>query len=141
MGHFHKFWKFYTRHSFFNELFIKKNLSYMAPKSEFTFALPFLGKLSFDLRTRLRRAIERDFPYCKLNVIERNTLFRFKDSLEEKNRFGIIYRYAYSNYKVTYYRKTFLPFYTRAAENTEISNLTGKSLRIVKQSTISDHLL
>ena len=71
----------------------------MVPKRELTFVLPYLGKLSFDLRTRLRRTIERDLPYCKLKIIFRskcrlNTLFRFKDPLEKKIHFGIIYRYT-----------------------------------------------
>ena len=67
----------------------------MVPKRELTFVLPYLGKLSFDLRTRLRRTIERDLPHCKLKIIFRskcrlNTLFRFKDPLEKKIRSGII---------------------------------------------------
>ena len=114
-----------------------------------TRGLPFFsifGKLSLDLRTKLRRNIERDLPYCKLEVIFRfkcrlNTLFQFEDSLERKIRSGLIYRYTCSNCKVTYYGKTFRHFYTRAAEHMGISNLTGKRLKNVKQSAISDHLL
>ena len=101
---------------------IKKFLSKLFIKRELTFVLPYLGKLSFDLRTRLRRTIERDLPYCKLKIIFRskfrlNTLFRFKDPLEKENRSGIIYRYTCSNCKVAYYWKTFRHFYTRAAEH------------------------
>ena len=102
-----------------------------------TRGLPFFsifGKLSLDLRTKLRRNIERDLPYCKLEVIFRfkcrlNTLFQFEDSLEKKIRSGLIYRYTCSNCKVTYYGKTFRHFYTRAAEHMGISNLTGKLLQ------------
>ena len=131
---------------FLNKLFIKKDLNFMVPKRELTFVLPYLGKLSFDLRARLRRTIERDSPYCKLKITFRskcrlNTLFQFKDPLEKKIRSGIIYRYTCSNCKVTYYGKTFRHFYTRAAEHMGISNLTGKRLKNVKQSAISDHLL
>ena len=46
-----------------------------------------------------------------------------------------------SNCNVTYYGKTFRHFYTRAAEHMGISNLTGKRLKNVKHSAISDHLL
>ena len=45
---------------FLNKLFIKKDLNFMVPKRELTFVLPYLGKLSFDLRTRPRRTMERD---------------------------------------------------------------------------------
>ena len=118
----------------------------MVPKRELTFVLLYLGKRLFDLRTSLRRTIEKDLPYCKLKIIFRskcrlNTLFRFKDPLEKKIRSGIIYRQTRSNYKVTYYGKTLRHFYARVAEHMGISNLTGKCLKNVKQSAISDHLL
>ena len=84
-----------------NKLFIKKYLNFMAPK-RINFRLPYLGKSPFDLRTRLRRTIERGLPYCKLEIIFRskcrlNTLFRFKDPLEKKIPSGIIYCYTCSN--------------------------------------------
>ena len=118
----------------------------MFPKGEVTFVLPYLGKLSLDLRTRLRRTLERDLPYCKLKIIfesksRLNTLCRFKDPLEKKIRSGIIYCYTCSKCKVTYYGKTFRHFYTRVAKHMVISNVTGKRLKNVKQSAISDHLL
>ena len=114
----------------------------MVPKRELIFVLPYLGKLSFDLRTRCRRTIERDLLYCKLKMIFRklNTLFQLKGPLEKEIRSGI-YRYTCSNSKVTYYGKTFRHFYTRAAEHVWISNLTGKRLKNVKRSAVSDHLL
>ena len=62
-------------------------------------------------------------------------------SLEKKIHSGIIYRYTYSNCKVTYYGKTFRHFFTRATEHMGISNLRGKHLKNVMQSSISDHLL
>ena len=72
-----------------NKLFIKKDLNFVVPKRELTIVLPYLGKLSFDLRTRLRQIIERDLTYCKLEIIFRskcrlNALFQFIDPLEKK---------------------------------------------------------
>ena len=69
-----------------------------------------------------------------------NSLFRYKDSLKKKIRYDIVYRYTCSNCKVTYYGKTYHHFFTKAAEHMGISNLTGKHLKSVKQSTVSDHL-
>ena len=40
-----------------------------------------------------------------------------------------------------FYGKTYRHFFTRAAEHMGISNLTGKRLKCVKQSAVSDHLL
>ena len=131
---------------FLNKLFIKKYLNFMVLKRELTFVLPYLGKLSFDLRTSFRRTIEIDLPYCKLKIIFRskrrlNTQFQFKDPLEKKIRYGIIYRHTCSNWKVTCYGKAFHHFCTRLAEHMGISSLTGKHLKNVKSSAIYDHLL
>ena len=70
-----------------------------------------------------------------------DSLFRYKDSLQKKIRSDIVYRYMCSNCKVTYYGKTYRHFFTRAVEHMGISNLTGKRLKCVKQSAVSDHLL
>ena len=120
---------------------MKKDLNLMVTKRELTFILPYLGKPSPDLITRLRRTIERDLLYCKLKVIFRskcrlNTLFQFKDPFEKKIHSGRIYYYTCSNCKVTYYGKTLHQFHTRGAEHMGISNLKGKH-----QSAIPDHLL
>ena len=99
---------------FLNKLFIQGGLNFMVPKRELICVLPYLGKASLDLRTKLTRTIERNLPFLKLKIIFRskcrlNTLFHFKDSLEKKIRSGIIYRYTCSNCKVTYYYVTFIP--------------------------------
>ena len=75
---------------FLNKLFVQRDLNFTVPKRELICVLPYLGKASLDLRTKLRRTIERNLPFCKLKIIFRskcrlNTLFHFKDSLEKKN--------------------------------------------------------
>ena len=47
----------------------------------------------------------------------------------------------HSNCKVTYYRKMFQQFFTRASKHMGTSNLTGKCFKNAKESAISDHLL
>ena len=74
---------------FLNKLFVQRDLNLMVPQRELVCVLPYLGKASLDLRTRLRQTIERNLPFCKLKIIFRskcrlNTLFRFKDSLQKK---------------------------------------------------------
>ena len=69
----------------------------MLPKRKLTFVLPYLSKISLNLRTRLRRTIESILPYCKLKVIFRsnsilNTCFDL-NSLEKKIHYGKIYQY------------------------------------------------
>ena len=40
-----------------------------AEKKDLVIVLPFLGKLSLDLRTRLRNSISKNLPFCKIRVI------------------------------------------------------------------------
>ena len=67
----------------------------MVPKGELTFVLPSLSKLSLDLRTRLRRTVERDLPYCTLKLIFRtkcrlNTLkTHFDLKIQLRKRFAL----------------------------------------------------
>ena len=131
---------------YIDKVFIKKEVVLKASKKELICVLPFLGKRSMQLRTHLVNSIESNLKFCKLKVIfqspcKLNSLFRYKDSLQKKSRSEIVYRYMCSNYKVTYYGKTYRHFFTGAAEHIGISNLTGKRLKCVKQSTVSDHLL
>ena len=131
---------------YLDKVFIKKEVVLKASKKELICVLPFLGKRSMQLRTRLANSIESNLKFCKLKVIfqspcKLNSLFHYKDSLQKKIRSDIVYRYMCSNCKVTYYGKTYRHFFTRAAEHMCISNLTGKRLKCVKQSAVSDHLL
>ena len=75
---------------FLNKLFVQRDLNFTVPKRELICVLPYLGKASLDLKTKLRRTIERNLPFCKLNIIFRskcrlNTLFHFKDSFEKNS--------------------------------------------------------
>ena len=46
---------------FLKKNFVKRDLNFMTPKWELTFALPHLGKISIDLRTKLRQTIRKKF--------------------------------------------------------------------------------
>ena len=131
---------------YLDNVFIKKKVLLKASKKELICVLPFLGKKSMQLRTCLVNSIESNLKFCKLKSIfqspcKLNSLLRYKDFLQKKICSDIVYRYMCSNCKVTYYGKTYRHFFTRAAEHMGISNLTGKRLKCVKQSAVSDHLL
>ena len=88
----------------------------------------------------------KPYDFCNLKVVFRsqrklNNLLRFKDSLNKKIRSFLVYRYTCNNCNVTHYGKTYRHFFTRAAEHMGISNLTGKRLKNIKDSAVSDHLL
>ena len=131
---------------FLNKLFVKHKVSLTVSKLQLVCMLPDTGKSTLDLRTHLRCMIEKNIPFCKLNVVFRpscrlGNLFRFKDSLEKKILSRIAYRYTCSNCKVTYYRKTFQHFFTRASKYMGTLNLMGKRIKKSKESAISDQFL
>ena len=66
---------------FLNKLFVQRDLNFTVPKREFICVLPYLGKASLDLRTKLRRTIERNLLFCKLKIIFRSK-FRLKNKLK-----------------------------------------------------------
>ena len=82
-------------------------MSLTVPKLQLVCVLPYIGKSSVNWRTRLRRAIEKNIPFCKLNVVldplaDLVTCLDSKIPLEK-----IVFRYTCSNCKVTNYEKTF----------------------------------
>ena len=100
---------------YLDKVFIKNEVLLKASKKELICVLPFLGKRSMQLRTRLVNSIESNLKFCKLKVFfqspsKLNLLFRYKDSLQKKIRSDIIYRYMCSNCKVTYYGKSYRHF-------------------------------
>ena len=129
-----------------DKVFIKKEVVLKASKKKLTCILPFIGNKSRQLRTRLGNSIENKLKFCKLKIISQlpcklGWLLRYKDSLKKEIRSDIVYRYTFSNCKVIYYGRTYYHFFIRAAEHMRISNLTGKCLKSVKQSAVSDHLI
>ena len=75
----------------FTEFCIKKYLEVflLVPKKQFTYVLPFVDKKSLRLRPCLVNSVNKTIRFCNLKVAFRsqcklNTLFRFKDTLNEK---------------------------------------------------------
>ena len=58
---------------FLDKFFVKNEVSLTVPKLQLVCVLPYTGKSSLDLRARLRRTIEKNIPFCKLNVVFRST--------------------------------------------------------------------
>ena len=102
--------------------------------------------MSLQLRTRLVNSIENKLKFCKLKVIfqspcKPNSLSCCKDSLTKKLRSDIVYRYSVVTARLLIMVIHTTSSFTSSAEHMGISNLTGKRLKHVKQSAVSDHLL
>ena len=108
--------------------------------------LPFIGKNSLHLRSKLVKSVQNNFSFYHRKVVfqspyKLHAFFRFKDTLDKKIRSHLVSRYLCSNCNATYYGKTYRQFFTKVAEHMGISNLAVKCVKNVKESAVSDHLL
>ena len=99
--------------TFLDTVFIKKKTFLTASKKQLVCVLPFIGKKSLQLRSRLVKSIQGNLQFCSLKVVFqspcklRSLLFHFKDTLDKKIRSDLVYRYMCSNCNITYYGKTY----------------------------------
>ena len=84
---------------YLNQVFIDKKIYALAPKKELVCVLPFIGKKSLQLRSKLVKSVQNNLSFCHLEVVFQSpyklyTLFRFKDTLNKKIRSHLVYRYS-----------------------------------------------
>ena len=116
--------------SFLDKIFILKDVVTTVPKKELRICLPFLGKQSLELRTKLCKFVSTHYPQCKLQVIfnSNNRLrnfFNFKDKIPYSVRSHILYRYTCDCCKAIYIGKSRRHYGVRVFEHLGISLATG----------------
>ena len=88
------------------------------PLKELRITLPYLGKMSQIVKTRLTKTRKKYMKFCKLRVIfqTNNRLrnyFRFKDSVHETLRSNLIYKFSCGSCIASYIGKTYRHFKLR----------------------------
>ena len=53
-----------------DKLFVKNKVILTVPKLQLVCLLPYTGKSSFDSKARLRCTIEKNLPFCKINIFQ-----------------------------------------------------------------------
>ena len=127
-------------------MFVPKRIIHTVDKKQVLLVLPFLGALSFVIRSRLQKYLKNYIPYCSLKVVYQSksrisNLFHFKDVVNTKLSSHIIYKFMCSCCNATYYGKTQRHFFVRASEHLDITPLTGKFVKTPKKSAIFYHML
>ena len=79
-------------------MFIPRPQVSNVPKKELVIILPYLGKMSQIVKTRLTKTINKDMKFCTLRVIIQvnnrlRNYFRFKDFVPEILRSSLIYQF------------------------------------------------
>ena len=85
--------------SFLNKRLTEKPVTLTAEKKDLVIVLPFLGKLSLDLRARVKSSISENLPFCKIRVIFKSSthicnFFQFKDKMPYCLRSNVVYKFS-----------------------------------------------
>ena len=115
------------------------------PKKTLFLVLPYLGPLSLQTRTKLRKSLKGILNCCKLEILfkSQNKLakaFRFKDHIPNELASGVVYKFQCGLCNESYYGECVRHLNVRIREHIGISPLTRKKVK-PKGSALSDHLL
>ena len=111
---------------FLDRILTPKPVVSTVPKKELIITLPYLGKLSLQICTRINRIMKNKLPYCNVQFVFQtkckiSNFFTFKDKIPLVLRSGIVYKFHYD--------KTKRHFKVRMCEHLGISALTGKRVK------------
>ena len=109
-------------------------------------ALPYLGKLSLQICTKMNRIMKNRLPYCNIRFVfhtkcKISTFFKFKDRIPSFLNFGIACKFQCCGCNATYYGKNRRLFNNRMCELLGISTLTRKRVKGNDDSAIKEHIL
>ena len=131
---------------FLQNLYVPKKGEHTVPKKELFIVLPFLGSLSFQVRSHLESCIKSNLPFCKLKIIFQSktrlsNMFHFKDVIPKDLCRNLVYKFSCSSCNATYYGKTQRHLNIRASEHLGLTPLTGKRVKNPKEPAIIDDIL
>ena len=129
-----------------DKLFIKRPQFLTVEKKNLFFSLPYLGEISLQTRTKLRKSLRGLLNSCKPQIVFKSqrklsNVFRFKDRLPSDLMSGVVYKYTCDRCNSTYYGETDRHLKVRMGEDIGISLLTFKKTKPSKENAIRDHLL
>ena len=111
---------------FLDKIFVTKKVFLTVPQKELKICLPYLGKQSLELKSRVQKFVSKYFPQCKIQVIFKcNNRFQsflgFKDKIPINLRSLLLYKYTCNSCKAIYIGKTRRHFLVRIFEHLGIS--------------------
>ena len=87
---------------------VPKRIVHTVDKKQIPLVLPFLGHLSFEIRSHLQKCFKNYIPYCSLKVVYQSksrisNLFNFRNVVNTKLSSHIVYKFMCSCCNGTYY--------------------------------------
>ena len=129
-----------------SKLDIKRPQVTTVEKKTLILSLLYLGYVSLQTRTKLRKYFKGILNCCKLQFFFKSrrkpaNAFRFKDRLPFGLLSGVVYEYTCGRCNSSYYGETDRDLKVWSGEHIGISPWTFKKVKPSKERTIRDHLL
>ena len=115
------------------------------PKKTLFLVLPYVGPLSLETRTKLKKSLKGILNCCKLGIVfkRQNKLakaFRFKNRITKELTSVVVYKFQSGLCNEPYYGECVRHLNVRTGEHIRISPLTKKKVK-PKVIAVSDYLL
>ena len=124
-----------------NKLVIKHPQVTTVEKKTLILSLPYLGDVSLQTRTKLRKSFKGILNCCKLQIVFKSqrklaNVFRLKERLTFDLVSGVVYKYTCGRCNSFYYDETDKHLKVRSGEHIGISPLTFGKVKPSKESAI-----
>ena len=129
-----------------NKLVIKRTQVTTGEDKTLILSLPYLGEISLQTRTNLRKSFKGIINYCKFQIVFKSqrklaNVFRFKDHSPFDLVSGVVYKCTCERFNSSHCGEMDRYLKVRSGEHIGISPLTFRKVKPSKESAIRDHLL
>ena len=127
-----------------DNIHVVKETTLTVGKKPLVLVLLYLGSVSLQTRTKLKKSLKNILNYCKLHIVFKNKTrldnFYFKDQIPKDLLSGVVYKFQFGLCNESYYGECMRHLTVRIGEHIGISPFTRKQVK-PKNSSVADHLL
>ena len=128
---------------FLDNIHAVKETTLTIEKKPLVLVLSYLGSISLQIRTKLKKSLKNIFNCCKLQIVFGNKTrlgnnFHFKDLIPKDLTSGVVYKFQCGLCNESYYGECVRHLNVRIGEHIGISPFIKKQVKI---SSVADHLL
>ena len=120
-----------------DNIHVVKEITLVVEKKPPALVPPYLGSISLQTRTKLKKSLKNILNCCKLHIVFKNQMgignnFHFKDQINKDLTSGVVYKSQCGLCNEYYYGECVRHLNVRFVEHIGISTLTKKRLSLRK---------
>ena len=128
-----------------DNIHVVKETTRTVEKKPLVLVLPYLGPISLQTKTTLKKSLKNILNCCKMQIVFKNKTrlgnsFYFKDQIPNDLTSDVVYKFQCGLCNESYYGECVRHLNVRIGEHIGISPLTKKQVK-PKNSSVADHLL